>query len=105
MSFMLIILGAIDIIAGIVLTLTGIVSFADNQLVFILAIIFILKSLYSLVTAMAAGFFFDVLGWFDLFAGFILLLATWEITFGFVIWIGIIMIIKGIYSIVMGLVA
>jgi hypothetical protein len=99
------ILGALDIILGAALVAAALIDLAGNGWLFIFAIIALLKGLYSVLAAAGAGFFLDVLGWLDLAVGICLLLANWGIAFPFFLWVGIFMIIKGIYSFIMGIVS
>ncbi len=97
----LIILGIIDIILGVFLALSGPMKGIDILL--IIGIIAFLKGCYSLLTAFAAGFFLDFLGVLDLLTGIFLLMAFYGFWYHFFIYIGILMFIKGFYSIIMGL--
>ena len=98
----LIILGILDIIIGGVLAVTPSIPVVASSVVMILGIIAVLKSIYSIGTAAGAGFFLDVLGWVDLIAGIFLFMAYGGWAFGFFLYVGIIMVIKGIYSFAMG---
>ncbi len=102
--FSLVILGILDLLAGIVIALSTVLSFSGNTIVFWLAVLFLLKGFYSLITAFASGFFLDFLGFLDIIGGGFLLLAHWDISFVFVLWLGVIMVLKGIYSMVIGFV-
>jgi hypothetical protein len=94
------VLGILDIIAGGVMALGGIAGAAESIYLLYFTAIFFLKALYSIGTALAEGFFFDVLGWLDLMAAVSLLFLYWQISFGLFFWLGMLMIIKGVYSLV-----
>ena len=96
------ILGILDIAAGLILILGD--FFAGNEFLFSLAILFLLKGLYSVGTAAAAGFFFDILGWIDLISSLFLLLLLWEWSLGIFFWVGVIMALKGLYSLIIAFV-
>ena len=96
-------LGIIDIIAGILIGLGLVVDFTGNNIIFTLGIIMVIKGLYSTLTAMAGGFFFDVLGWIDLTSGIFLFILFFGMTFGFFFYLAIIIVLKGIYSFFVGL--
>lgn len=100
----LVILGILDLIVGVLLVVSPGGGLAGNGIVFIFAIIVLLKGLYSVLAAAGAGFFLDVMGWLDLITGFFLLLANWGFAYGFFLYVGIIMVLKAFYSIVVGLI-
>lgn len=100
----LVVLGILDIIFGILLGISGMIDFAGSFWVMVFGIVAILKGLYSLATAASSGFYFDVLGILDLLAGIFLLLTYGSIFFDFFVYFGIIMILKGLYSVGMGFV-
>jgi len=86
----LVILSLIDILAGISLIF-------PNFLVFYLGIIVTIKGASSIIGSFAMKYFFEVMGFIDLITGLMLLL-------GFSIpWFWILPIIKGIYSLIVGL--
>ncbi len=91
----LIILGIIDILAGL--------AFASFELfpqsiIYFLGILMLLKGLYSYITALMGGFPFDLLGLIDIFAG-ISLIFLWPFN---ILWVPL--VIKGVYSLVVGFV-
>lgn len=99
----IVILGILDVIAGIAVALAQLFHLTGSAFALYLGVIFILKALYSILTALAAGFPFDVLGWLDLIAGIVLMLLYWGFPVSFAFWVGIIMILKGVYSILLGI--
>jgi hypothetical protein len=103
----LIILGLLDIIAGGILALTALTGFEGNSILFWFAVIFLLKAIYSIGAAVAAGFFLDVLGYMDLVAAIFMFLIFWgfDLGFGIFLWFGLAMVIKGLYSFVMGVIS
>lgn len=62
----------IDLLAAV--AIAGLAYWAWNPIMWI-AYLVIGKAIYSLATGVAAGFYFDVLGWLDLAAGLIILLG------------------------------
>lgn len=83
-------LGILDIIAGISLVY-------PNFLVFYLGIIILVKGIFSVVGSFAVKYFFDVMGFIDVVAGVILV-------FNFSIpWFWLLPMIKGIYSLIVGM--
>lgn len=84
------IIGLIDIIAGITLLL-------PNFLGFYLGVILLLKSLSSIIGGLASKSLFFLLGIIDLIAGLMLVL-NFSIP-----WVWTILILKGLYSFVVGL--
>ena len=95
---LLLMLGMIDIFAGIVLALSGFVPFKGISFIIAIGTIYVLKGLYSTGTAAANGFYFDFLGWFDLAAGFFMLLAFLGMSMGIFFFLGIVVMLKGLYT-------
>lgn len=84
------IIGLIDIIAGITLLF-------PNFLGFYIGVIMLLKSLTSIVGGLASKSAFVLLGIIDLIAGLMLVL-NFSLP-----WVWLILVLKGIYSFVVGL--
>jgi len=101
----ILIFAAIDLIIGVVLAASPYFNFFGNDFVFWLAVIGILKGLYSIVAALAAGFMYDVIGWFDLVGGFLLFLTTVGLVHYAFLYLGVVIVLKGIYSLMIGLMA
>jgi len=99
------ILGILDIIFGAVLAASTFADLGGNGWVFIFGIMAILKGLYSVITAAGAGFYLDILGWLDLIVGDFLLFVNWNVVFPFFLYAGILLILKGLYSFFVGLIA
>lgn len=84
------ILGFLDILVGISLVF-------PNFLSFYLGILILIKGISSVIGSFAVKYFFDFMGFIDLIAGIMLIL-------GFSIpWFWILPMIKGIYSLIVGL--
>jgi uncharacterized membrane protein HdeD (DUF308 family) len=98
------ILGILDIIFGAVLAASTFIDFAGNGWILLFGILAIIKGVYSVLAAAGAGFYLDVLGWLDLLVGILLLLVHWNISFPFFLYIGILIILKGLYSFVVGMI-
>ena len=99
---LLVILGILDIIIGIALAVSPGISLVASGVIMALGVIALLKGLYSVGTAAGAGFFLDIMGWLDLIAALFLFMSYWGWAFGFFLYAGILMVIKGLYSFAMG---
>jgi len=92
---LLFLLAFIDILSGIFLfSHPGFLV----RLVFYLGIICLMKGGWSLMTALTSKFYFDFLGFLDVIAGASLILIHFNHIFAFFTIIGIMMIVKGIWS-------
>ncbi len=101
------ILGLVDIIAGIILAVGGLPHFPGNGFVITIAIIMIIKGGWSWLSNLAMpdkGLKFDPMGILDIITGLFLVLVFSGIFFFFFAYLGIMLIIKGVYSFVVGLV-
>jgi len=96
----LLMLGVFDMMVGTVLVLSPFVSLEGNGFVLALGAIALLKGLYSYIAAAAAGFYFDLLGILDITVGTCLVFAAYSIVSGVFPWIGIFMVAKGLYSVI-----
>jgi len=94
-NVLLFVLAIIDILSGIFLFSHA--SFLA-RLVFYLGIICLMKGGWSLMTALTSKFYFDFLGFLDVIAGASLLLIHSNHILAFFTVIGIMMIVKGIWS-------
>lgn len=101
---LLIFLGVLDLLAGAILALHPFLAVAGSGYIAGIAILFFLKGLYSLLTAFAVGFYFDLLGLFDIAGGVFLALLYFGVASEFFVYIGLAVLLKGIYSFVMGMV-
>ena len=89
----LLILGLIDIIAGILLIFN-----ISNSIVFFIGIFILLKGIWSIITGASAGFYFDIPGLLDLAGGLLIILIAFGIFSEVFVYFGLILIIKGLYS-------
>ncbi len=97
------ILGFLDLIGGALLGLSGLFPYTGSGFVFTIGIIFLIKGLVSYISAAANGFFMDFMGLLDIVAAILLMLTTWGIVVFFFPYIGILLILKGLYSVVIGI--
>lgn len=102
---LLLILSIFDLVAGAALSLCEIFPYVGSGFIGTMAGLMILKGLWSILTAAAAGFFFDLIGILDLVAGILLYLATLGLVAHFFVYIGIALILKGFYSLMVGIIA
>lgn len=100
----LFVLGILDLIAGIILGLSGFVPYTENGFVFFLGLIIVIKGIVSFLMGAAKGFYLDFMGLLDIVAGAMLMIATTGFMLFFFPYIGIILIFKGLYSMLIGLV-
>jgi hypothetical protein len=63
----------------------------------------ITKGSWSIFSSAGVGHYFDLMGWLDIVAGIILILIRMGMAFDFFYTIGICLLIKGIYSLLVGL--
>ncbi len=98
------VLGLFDIAVGVVLAVSQLLEFAGNGTLFIVALLMLLKGLFSVLTAAGSGFYLDVLGWLDLIAAVSMFLIYLGLVHEFFLYFGLLMIVKGLYSFGMGLV-
>ncbi|HLC39461.1 MAG TPA: hypothetical protein VJJ76_01110 [archaeon] len=86
------ILAVVDILAGVF------ILFNAPWLAGYLAVLFLLKGLFSLISSFSVHYFFDWMGFVDVFAGitFTFIAVGWF--FGFFTTLGWIVLLKGIYS-------
>jgi hypothetical protein len=98
-------LGILDIILGALLAASTFSDFAGSGWILAFGVIAIIKGIYSVLTAAGAGFFLDVLGWLDLVVGVMLLLVSGGTVFPFFLYVGILLILKGLYSFFVGFVS
>ncbi len=95
--------GALDLIAGILLILSAFFPLGGNMLLLAFSVIFLIKAVFSVASGAAEGFYFDVLGWLDLFSSLLLFLSFISISFDFYLYLGLAMIVKALYSIFIGI--
>lgn len=104
MIMFLLLLGVVDLLAGAILALHPLLSAAGNGTVLLIMVFFIAKGLYSVVAAVAVGFYFDLLGYLDVLAALCLVLLYTGIAGDLFMYVGLAIVVKGIYSFVMGIV-
>jgi uncharacterized membrane protein HdeD (DUF308 family) len=97
-------LGFIDIVIGIVLVLGGLPVFRGNWVAAVLGVAIIVKGIWSWLNNLAAGMKLDFMGILDIVAGILVLALSGGGYLFFFAYFGIMEIIKGIYSFVVGLV-
>ena len=100
---LLFVLGILDIVIGGALWWASGGGLGGATIVIFLGAIWFLKGLWSILSAASAGFFFDILGVFDLVSGLFLSLAYFGLGFDFFIYMAILMVLKGLYSFIMGI--
>lgn len=93
------ILGLIDVLLGGVLAASSYFSYTAVAIIGTLAIIALIKGIYSVLAGFAGGIYFDLMGWLDLIVAALLFLTTIGVQFQWFFWIGIFMAVKGVYSI------
>ncbi len=92
----LLILGIIDIIAGICLALLP--GVAANGIVHALAWFILIKGAWSVVTSAAQGYFWDWMGWVDAIVGATIVLAYYGMLIGIMQYIWWVIVLKGVYT-------
>ncbi len=100
------ILGMFDIIAGIILAVGGLPQFPGNGFVITIAAVMLIKGGWSWLSNIAdpRGLNFDPMGILDIVTGLLLIFIFSGMFFFFFAYLGILLIIKGVYSFVVGLV-
>ena len=98
----LLILGLYDIVVAILLLLMTTFSFTGNGIVNAVAIISLIKGLWSLLSSIFSGYFYDWMGAADTIAGVVLFLATRGNVISVLHLFWIVMVIKGLASIASG---
>ena len=87
------ILGLVDIITGIML-----ITMAQFSFLRVLAFFCIGKGLWSMLSSFAMGHFLEIMGGIDLIAGLCLFLLSSGSSVGLFVFVGITIILKGLYS-------
>jgi len=99
-SVSLIFISIVEIFAGL-LVIYPIAIFI--QIIFYMSIIYILKGVWSMISSIAAGYYFDWMGGLDFIIGITLLLIFSGVTFSFFWIIGLAHILKGIYTLLLSM--
>ena len=95
---LLFVLGLVDVIVGVLLWFSSGEPLIGSALAITFGILWFFKGIYSILAGAASGFYMDLLGIFDLLSGIFLVLSYLGMSWSFVLYLGILMIIKGIYS-------
>ena len=101
------VLGLLDIIAGLILIVGGLPFFPGHGLVITIAAALIIKGVFSWLSNLAAGdkgLKIDPMGILDIFSGMLLISIYSGVFMFFYTYFGIILVILGIYSFVVGLI-
>ena len=98
------VLGILDMVAGLLLTLCGFSSIHSNIVLLIVAIAMGLKGFWSWINNLTAGFKLDFMGILDLVVALMLFLTFSGFPMFFFVYFGILSIIKGAYSLLVGLI-
>jgi hypothetical protein len=98
------ILGIVDLIGGAMLGLSGLIPYVGSNFVSTIGIILILKGIISYLSGAAKGFFLDFMGILDIVAGAMLIITTWGFVVFFFPYFGILLALKGVYSVIIGLI-
>ena len=93
---MLLLIGLVDIFGGLLLVFNPV--FLHN-LLFYFGVIILLKGLWSIVSSAVAHFYFDLFGWIDMVASVLLLIAYFDSPLSFAGFAGIVILLKGLWSI------
>ena len=94
---LLFLLGILDIIIAGVLWASSGAPFPGNGIVMVLGIAWLLKGLYSVLSAAAGKFFFDFLRILDLVCGLFLILSFYGMSWHFFFYAALLLLLKGIY--------
>ncbi|MFQ5647946.1 MAG: hypothetical protein ACE5FW_01805 [Candidatus Aenigmatarchaeota archaeon] len=95
---LLFVLGLVDAIVGVLLLFSSWNPLVGSGLVIALGVLWFFKGIYSILAGASSGFYLDFLGIFDLLAGVFLVLSYLGLSWGFLIYLAALMIIKGVYS-------
>jgi hypothetical protein len=88
-----------DFLAGItILGNSFVAGWLGADFVMYVAIIILAKGLYSLLTSLASGYFFDWMGYCDVSAGLVIFLAGAGVSYEFFALVGIVMLVKSFYT-------
>lgn len=93
-SPLLTIIGAFDLVAGILL----IFPFPGTTM-FAFALLMLTKSIWSILSSVASGFYYDALGLVDFIGAATLLVLNFGLDLGFAWIIGLIIVLKALYSV------
>ncbi|RLJ08668.1 MAG: hypothetical protein DRP13_02215 [Candidatus Aenigmatarchaeota archaeon] len=102
---LLLLFGIFDLIAGVAGMIVPFISAQGNTFILAIGVLAIIKGLYSYLAGALAGFYFDILGLLDLITGILLVLSFYNLVFGWMFYFGLILTLKGVYTIVIFLVS
>src|SRR3989338_11187627 len=97
---LILLLGVFDVIGGLLLAATWLKLFVGAGFILYFAVFFLLKGIYSVLSNIFSGFFLDLMGFLDLLAGAALLFVHWGTAPHYFLYIGIPLILKGIYCMI-----
>lgn len=97
------VLGVMDVIIGGALWMASGNPFTGSAVIITLAILWVLKGIWSILSSVASGFLFDFMGVFDLVSGLFLTLSYFGMAFDFFFYMAAIMLVKGFWSFLIGL--
>ena len=92
-SPLLTIIGVFDFIAGILLIFPF-----PGTVMFAFALLMLTKSIWSILSSVASGFYYDALGLVDFIGAVVLLALNFGAGVGFAWIIGLIIVLKALYS-------
>ena len=95
LQILLFILAIVDVLSGILIIFHP--AFLSNLLLY-LGLICLAKGGWSLIAALTSKFYFDFLGLLDLVSGVFLILLYYKFTLPLLTVIGIMIILKGVWS-------
>jgi uncharacterized membrane protein HdeD (DUF308 family) len=100
---LLILLSIIDLIAGGLLAFCEVFPYAGSAFVGTLGAFMLAKGAWSVLTAAAANFYMDFIGALDIVCGILLVVTTFGFSMHFFVYFAVALILKGIYSFIIGL--
>ena len=86
----------VDVIGGLLLIFDWVSAF--HTLLFYFGVIMLVKGLWSVFDCIRKKFYFDFLGWIDVVSGATMLLIFFGWSLSFLWFLGIIILIKGLWS-------
>ena len=96
----MLIVGLLDLLAGILLAFS-ITGFFSTFFIYFA----IIKGIWSIISSVITGYYYDWMGLTDLLIGIGLLLLNFGISHPFFMFVGAVMILKGIYTLIYGLIS
>jgi len=96
----LLVLGSIDIIAGVMLLFN-----INGGPALYIGIFMLLKGIFSVISGAASEFYFDLPGILDIIGGILIVLISAGIFLEFFVYFGLVIAIKGAYSLITGIIS